>query len=209
MLFPANLRPDWKPTSSRSRWTHFGHPMHKFCIPSKSTNFHGNASFKLTSSGSLAAQLRSKLAKSQQFHTVGTSPKSRRSKLAANVQKRPATSDGGIRIKMENLYNVPIIQRLMKYFALLILGAQPSAILLSDLQRSYELKSSHFNTLPVFRGEPDEDSLQFMKEYYDAVTTIRLGELTEDQLRMRCFPYCMKDEAKKWLLALPAGSLTT
>ncbi|KAK0587697.1 hypothetical protein LWI29_027072 [Acer saccharum] len=26
---------------------------------------------------------------------------------------------------------------------------------------------------------------------------------------MRCFPYCMKDEAKKWLLALPAGSLTT
>ncbi|KAK0599404.1 hypothetical protein LWI29_004977 [Acer saccharum] len=58
-------------------------------------------------------------------------------------------------------------------------------------------------------GEPDEDSLQFMKEYYDAVTTIRLRELTEDQLRMRCFPYCMKDEAKKWLLALPAGSLIT
>ncbi|KAK0585748.1 hypothetical protein LWI29_033483 [Acer saccharum] len=97
----------------------------------------------------------------------------------------------------------------MKYFALPILGAQLSAILLSDLQRSYELKSSHFNTLPVFRGEPDEDSLQFMKEYYDAVTTICLRELTEDQLRMRCFPYCMKDEAKKWLLALPAGSLIT
>ncbi|KAK0605976.1 hypothetical protein LWI29_032753 [Acer saccharum] len=106
---------------------------------------------------------------------------------------------------MENLSSVPVIQRLMKYFALPILGAQPLAILLSDLQRSYELKSSHFNTLLVFRGEPDEDSLQFMKEYYDAVTTIRLGELTEDQLRMRCFPYCMKDEAKKWLLALPAG----
>ena len=73
---------------------------------------------------------------------------------------------------MENLSSVPVIQRLMKYFALPILGAQPSAILLSDLQRSYELKSSHFNTLPVFRGEPDEDSLQFMKEYYDVVTTI-------------------------------------
>ena len=110
---------------------------------------------------------------------------------------------------MENPTNVPVTQRLMKDFAFPIMGAQLSAILLSDLQQSYELKSSHFNTLPVFRGETDEDSLQFMKEYYDVITTIRLGELTEDQLRMRCFPYCMKDEVKNWLLALPAGSLIT
>ena len=110
---------------------------------------------------------------------------------------------------MENLTIVPVTQRLTKDFALPIMGAQPSMILLSDLQPSYELKSSHFNTLPVFRGKPDEDSLQFMKEYYNIVTTIRLGGLTEDRLRMRCFPYCMKDEAKKWLLALSAGSLIT
>ena len=98
----------------------------------------------------------------------------------------------------------------MKDFALPILGAQPLAILLSDLQRSYELKSSHFNTFPIFYGKPDEDSLQFMKEYYDVITTIRLGGLTEeDQLMMRSFSYCMKDKANKWLLALPTGSLTT
>ncbi|KAK0597991.1 hypothetical protein LWI29_030589 [Acer saccharum] len=60
---------------------------------------------------------------------------------------------------MENLSSVPVIQRLMKYFALPILGAQPSAILLSDLQRSYELKSSHFNTLPIFRVQCFYDGL--------------------------------------------------
>ena len=110
---------------------------------------------------------------------------------------------------MENLTIVPVTQRLTKDFALPIMGAQPSMILLSDLQPSYELKSSHFNTLPVFRGKPNEDSLQFMKEYYDIITTIRLGELTTEQVRMRCCLYCMKDEAKKWLLALPVGSLIT
>ncbi|KAK0597812.1 hypothetical protein LWI29_028803 [Acer saccharum] len=75
---------------------------------------------------------------------------------------------------MENLSSVPVIQRLMKYFALPILGAQPSAILLNDLQRSYELKSSHFNTLPVFRGSLitwEAVETKFFSRYYPAWKT--------------------------------------
>ena len=33
--------------------------------------------------------------------------------------------------------------------------------------------------------------------------------LTEDQLRIRCFPYTLKDRAKAWLISLPPNSLTT
>ena len=100
-------------------------------------------------------------------------------------------------------------RRMMKEFSLPTVGSHPSAILLDDAQRNYELKNLHYNTLPHFGGALSEDCLQFMKEYYSVVTTFPLRNLTEDHLRMRCFSYCMRDDAKKWLMALPAGSLTT
>ena len=97
----------------------------------------------------------------------------------------------------------------MKEFSLPTVGTQPSAIALNAAQRDYELKNLHYNILPSYFGKPNQDALQFMKEYYNAITTIPLGRLTEDLLRMRCFSYCMKDNAKKWLMALPVGTLTT
>ena len=39
--------------------------------------------------------------------------------------------------------------------------------------------------------------------------TFPLQGLTEDQLRMRCFPYTLNDRAKAWLMTLPLNSLTT
>ena len=82
-------------------------------------------------------------------------------------------------------------QRMMKEFSLPTVGSHPSAILLDNAQRNYELKNLHYNTLPHFGGNLSEDCLQFMKEYYNVVTTFPLRNLTEDHLRMRCFSYCM------------------
>ncbi|KAK3169094.1 hypothetical protein Dsin_000044 [Dipteronia sinensis] len=67
----------------------------------------------------------------------------------------------------------------------------------------------HYNTLPIFHGQPREDALQFMKEFYHVMTTIPLGGITEDQLWMRCFSYCLNDQAKQWFMALAPRSLTT
>lgn len=41
------------------------------------------------------------------------------------------------------------------------------------------------------------------------VITFPLGNLMENLLRMRFFLYCMRCQAKQWLMALLAGSLTT
>ena len=67
-----------------------------------------------------------------------------------------------------------VAQRLMKDFSLPTVGAQPSAILLDAAQREYALKNLHYNPLPHYMGETSEDSLQFMKEYYNTVSTIPL-----------------------------------
>ncbi|KAK3212378.1 hypothetical protein Dsin_017084 [Dipteronia sinensis] len=97
----------------------------------------------------------------------------------------------------------------MKDYALPIVGSQPSAILLETAPSNYELKNMHYNTLPVFHGQPMEDAHRFMKEFYHVTTTILLLGFIKDQLRMRWFSYYLKDQVKQWLMALAPRSLTT
>ncbi|CAL9012079.1 unnamed protein product, partial [Prunus brigantina] len=87
--------------------------------------------------------------------------------------------------------------------------ASPSSILLPTAARNYELKSSHLNMLPSFYGLPNEDPLTHIKDIFNAVSSFPLTGVTEDQLRMRVFPYTLKDKAKYWLNSLKPGSLTT
>ncbi|KAL5790454.1 hypothetical protein ACOSQ2_005342 [Xanthoceras sorbifolium] len=88
------------------------------------------------------------------------------------------------RIQMQNQHEVPATLPVMRDYALPVIETSPLWILLDELSRNYELKNIHFNMLPFF---------------YRAA----------NQLRMRCFPYIMKDMAKQWLMTLPAGSLCT
>lgn len=97
--------------------------------------------------------------------------------------------------------------RQMKELARLIIGAAASPIVLGQAARNYELKNIYFNQLPSFYGMPAEDALNFIREFYAIVQTFPLGGLNEDQLKMRCFPYTLKDRAKLWFMSLSANSL--
>ncbi|CAL9005428.1 unnamed protein product, partial [Prunus brigantina] len=73
----------------------------------------------------------------------------------------------------------------------------------------YDLKSSHFHMLPSFYSLPNEDPLAHIKEFYNVVSGLPLQGVSEANLRMRAFPYTLKDKAKGWLMTLAPGSLTT
>ena len=97
----------------------------------------------------------------------------------------------------------------LREFARPIVGASGSCIRLAEAARNYELKGMYYNMLPSFYGLPNEDPLGFIREFYSVIQQMPLGVLNQDQLRMRCFPYTLKEKAKMWLLSLPDGSLTT
>ncbi|CAN6576807.1 unnamed protein product [Malus baccata var. baccata] len=99
--------------------------------------------------------------------------------------------------------------RALEDFAQPIIPNSPSCILLSTEARNYDLKSSHFHMLPSFYGIPNEDPLAHVKEFYNVVSGLRLQGVSEANLRMRVFPYTLKDRAKSWLMTLAPGSLTT
>ncbi|CAL8993236.1 unnamed protein product [Prunus brigantina] len=99
--------------------------------------------------------------------------------------------------------------RALEDYAQPIIPDSPSCILLSIEARNYDLKSSHFHMLPSFYGLPNEDPLAHIKEFYNVVSGLPLQGVSEANLRMRAFPYTLKDKAKGWLMTLAPGSLTT
>lgn len=97
----------------------------------------------------------------------------------------------------------------MREFSRPMLAASGSCIRLGPAARNYELKSMHLNMLPSFHGLSGEDPLNFIRDFYSIVEQMPLQGLNEDQLRMRCFPYCLKERAKAWLMSLAPNSLQT
>ena len=97
----------------------------------------------------------------------------------------------------------------MGEYSLPVIENQPSPIVFDPVARGYELRMIHVNLLPAFYGKLNEDYLQFMKEFSTIIETFPIMCLSREQLHMRCFQYCLKDLAMKWLMGLRSGSLTS
>ncbi|GER28568.1 transposon Tf2-1 polyprotein [Striga asiatica] len=78
------------------------------------------------------------------------------------------------------------------------IGPIISCIQLPQEARNYELKMIHYNQLPSLHGLPNEDPLNFIREFYNRGAT-------EDEV----FPETLKDRAKAWFMTLALDSLTT
>ncbi|KAK1413027.1 hypothetical protein QVD17_34727 [Tagetes erecta] len=85
---------------------------------------------------------------------------------------------------------------------------QPLCISYPDME-NFELKSGLIQLLPTFRGLENEDPHQFLKEFHVVCTGMKPHNVTEDQIKLRAFPFALQDAAKEWLYYLPPGSVTT
>ncbi|XP_027155051.1 uncharacterized protein LOC113755192 [Coffea eugenioides] len=74
---------------------------------------------------------------------------------------------------------------------------------------SFELKSGLIQFLPSFHGLSGEEPHKHVKEFEVVCSSMKPPGVTEEQIRLRAFPFSLKDAAKDWLYYLPAGSITT
>jgi hypothetical protein len=63
--------------------------------------------------------------------------------------------------------------------------------------------------LPLFYGLSTEDPYKHLDEFIEIYSTIRWQNFLEDALRMRLFPFSLKDKAKYWLNSLETNSITS
>ncbi|XP_071906116.1 uncharacterized protein [Coffea arabica] len=88
---------------------------------------------------------------------------------------------------------------------------QPLCITFPTLAENtaFELKSGLIHLLPSFHGLSGEKPHKHVKEFEVVCSSMKPPEVTEEQIRLRAFPFSLKDAAKDWLYYLPAGSITT
>ncbi|XP_052288698.1 uncharacterized protein LOC127899377, partial [Citrus sinensis] len=78
-----------------------------------------------------------------------------------------------------------------------------------DLEVNFELKSGLIHLLPKFHGFAGEDPHKHLKEFHVVCSSMRPQGVTEEQIKLRAFPFSVDGLAKDWLYYLPPGLITT
>ncbi|KAL2237321.1 UNVERIFIED_CONTAM: hypothetical protein Sindi_0923800 [Sesamum indicum] len=101
-----------------------------------------------------------------------------------------------------------IPERSIKDMTLPDLNQQPLCIEYPNLEVNFELKSRLIRLLPTFRGLVGEDPHKHLKEFHVVCSGMRPQGISEEQVKLRAFPFSLADQVKDWLYFLPSGSIT-
>ncbi len=87
--------------------------------------------------------------------------------------------------------------------------AQPKRTLRSAENAYVELKPGWINLLLTFHGMKTEDPNRHLVGFDRICTNMKPKGLDEEQLRLRAFPFTLKDATWDWYYCLPSRSITT
>ena len=63
----------------------------------------------------------------------------------------------------------------------------------------FEIKHSLIQMLPSFYGLESENPFKHVDAFLEICSTVFLNNISDDALRLRLFPFSLKDKAKAWL----------
>ncbi|KAF7812340.1 uncharacterized protein G2W53_033316 [Senna tora] len=76
----------------------------------------------------------------------------------------------------------------------------PSSTRLPEIgANQFEIKPSIIQMLPSFYGLSSENPYKHIDEFLEVCSTFKLPNVSEDAIRLRLFPFSLKDKAKHWL----------
>ena len=86
----------------------------------------------------------------------------------------------------------------------------PSCLRLPNVMAThYEIKPSTIQSLPTFLGLTNENPYDFLNKFQTLCSTIQLTGFIKDALRMRLFPFAVKERARHWFQSLEPDSITS
>ncbi|KAK9044977.1 hypothetical protein V6N11_058867 [Hibiscus sabdariffa] len=89
-------------------------------------------------------------------------------------------------------------------------GLNPAVTIPEFEAEHFELKPVMFNmlnTLGQFGRSPAENARQHLKSFLEICNSFKIHGVSNDVLKLKLFPYSLRDKAKAWLNNLPPGSL--
>ncbi|KAL4331786.1 hypothetical protein GQ457_07G008610 [Hibiscus cannabinus] len=89
-------------------------------------------------------------------------------------------------------------------------GLNPAVTIPEFEAEHFELKPVMFNmlkSLGQFGGSPAENARQHLNSFLEICNSFKIHGVSNDVLKLKLFPYSLRDKAKAWLNNLPPGSL--
>ncbi|KAM1255744.1 hypothetical protein ACFX2G_030545 [Malus domestica] len=74
---------------------------------------------------------------------------------------------------------------------------------------AFEIKQHKLNILPTFHGLSSDDPNMHIAEFLMGCKNILVRGFSAKSIKLRLFPYTLKDQARRWLFTLPSGSIST
>ncbi|XP_052294371.1 uncharacterized protein LOC127901325 [Citrus sinensis] len=103
--------------------------------------------------------------------------------------------------------------RVIKDYAVLTPQVVHLGIIRPEVEAAnFELNPVMFQMLQTvgqFNGLPNEDPHLHLKLFLEVSDAFKIAGATQDALRLRLFPYSLRDRARAWLNLLPSDSITT
>ena len=99
--------------------------------------------------------------------------------------------------------------RTLKELAAPTLDQYPLCVDSQQLEVAFELKLGMIHLLPKFHGFAGEDPNKHLKEFHVVCSSMKPQRISEEQVKLRAFPFSLADSAKEWLYYLPTGTITT
>ncbi|KAK8544435.1 hypothetical protein V6N13_056215 [Hibiscus sabdariffa] len=86
---------------------------------------------------------------------------------------------------------------------------QPLCITFPQGETPFQLKTGLIHLLPTFHGLPSESPHKHLTEFHLVCSSMKPQGVSEDQIKLRAFPFSLSGIAKEWLFYLPSNSITT
>ena len=97
------------------------------------------------------------------------------------------------------------VERTLKELANMGVAHQPLCIQFPEFgdDTTFELKSGLIHLLPSFHGLSREDPHKHLKEFHIVCSSMKPARVTEEQIKLRAFPFSLKNLAKVGYTTFP------
>ncbi|KAK5836625.1 hypothetical protein PVK06_012421 [Gossypium arboreum] len=91
-------------------------------------------------------------------------------------------------------------------------GTESSIVRVAIAAINFELKPNTIQMIQQFvqfDGLQDENPNNHLANFLEFCDTFKINGISDDAIRLRLFPFSLRNKAKQWLNSLPRGSITT
>ncbi len=85
----------------------------------------------------------------------------------------------------------------------------PSCMVIPSAAGAFDMKPGIIQLLPKFHGLDSESPYLHLKEFDEVCSTLHFNDVTEEVVKLKLFPFSLKEKAKSWLHSLRPRTIAT